>query len=72
MGVKEGQIPREEMGFIRKTADNLAGVNNTVDKGVIVVGAIMLSAPVVAFGLLSLWTGNYIRDNHIRRRGRGI
>jgi hypothetical protein len=67
---KEGQpIPPEEMGFIRKTADTAAGINNTVDKGVIAVGAVLLSVPIVAIGLISLWTGNYMRDKYIRKKG---
>lgn len=68
MGKEGGPIPPEQMGFVRKTADNLAGINNTVDKGVIAVGVIMLSAPVVAFGILSLWAGNHVRDKYIRKR----
>ena len=68
MAGKEGEIPQEQMGFVRRGADKLAGVNNFVDKGTIAVGVIMLSAPVIAFGILSLWSGNYVRDNYIRKK----
>lgn len=58
----------EHMGFFRRQADRLAEANTVVDKLTIGVGIIMLSAPVVAFGVLSLLTGNYIRDNYIRKK----
>jgi hypothetical protein len=61
-------IPPEQMGIVRKAADRMVGVGNAVDMVTIGVGVLMLSAPVVAYGALSLMAGNYVRENYIRKK----
>jgi len=58
----------ENIGFFRRQADRLAEASTVVDKFTIGIGIIMLSAPVIAFGILGLLTGNYIRDTYIRKK----
>lgn len=58
----------EELSGWRKGADRLVGLGNVVDVFTIGIGVIIASAPAVAFGILGLVGGKFVREEVIRKK----